>query len=172
MLFLNWTSLSSEKCLFLMIYLTVVLSYNLSEAHSYKWPLPTGHNDGDMITVKGSLPIGGSRFHITFATENDLAIGDIIFHIDYRYAQDLIVLNTRNDSVNWMAEERYTGTGAVVAGRHFTILIVLRFNQYMVTTNGRHFLTFNVRKPSSYTKYMSIDADVNLSSVTFESYFM
>ncbi|GJQ71021.1 putative lectin, galactoside-binding, soluble, 9 (galectin 9)-like 1 [Trypoxylus dichotomus] len=162
MLPLNWIYLPSGKCLLLTIFLTMVVSYNLSEAHMYTWPLPYGLSDGDMITLKGSLPIGGSSFHIDFGTENDLKKGDIFLHIAYRYAQDLIVLNTRNGSADWVAEERYADTGAVVAGRQFTILIVLKCDQYMITTNGRHFITFKVRNPSSGIKYMFIYTDKKL----------
>ncbi|GJQ71019.1 putative lectin, galactoside-binding, soluble, 9 (galectin 9)-like 1 [Trypoxylus dichotomus] len=170
MLSLNWIYPSSKKCLLLTIFLTVVLPYNLSEANTYIWPLPNGFNDGDMITLKGTLPIGGSRFHINFLAESDYRKGDIFLHIGYRYEQNLIVFNTR-DGATWISEERYANTSAVVAGRYFTTLIVLRFNQYMVTTNGRHFVTFDARKASSNIKYLSIDADVNISSVSFESHF-
>ncbi|GJQ71026.1 putative galectin [Trypoxylus dichotomus] len=165
---LNWIHLSARKCLFLTIFLAGMLSYNLSEAHTYTWPLPMGLSDGNMITVKGSLPVTGRLFHINFMTESNFTNGDIIFHISYRYADKLLVFNTRN-AANWMTEERYTDITAVKAGKYFTILIVYRYNQYMVTTNGRHFVTFNICKPSSCIKYMSIDTDVNLSSVTFES---
>ncbi|GJQ71007.1 putative galectin [Trypoxylus dichotomus] len=167
---LNWIRLSSGRCLFLTIFLTVVLSHNLLQAHTYIWPLPDGFNDSDMVTIKGSLPIGGSVFGINFVAGKDTPAGDIIFHIAYRYAQDTVVLNTRNGSVDWLTEETYNEAGAVVGGRHFTTVIVLKCSQFMVTTNGRHFVAFNVRKPTSYIKHLLIDADVTLSSVAFESY--
>ncbi|GJQ71009.1 putative lymphatic endothelial cell migration [Trypoxylus dichotomus] len=170
MLPLNWIYLSSGRCLFLTIFLSVVLSHNLLQAHTYIWPLPDGFNDSDMVTIKGSLPIGGYGFGIYFAAGSDISNSDIIFHMAYRYAIDTVIFNTRNGSVNWMTEETYKEAGAVVAGRHFTTIIVLKCNQFMVATNGRHFVAFNVRKPTSYIKHVIIDADVTLSSMAFESY--
>ncbi|KRT82654.1 hypothetical protein AMK59_4513, partial [Oryctes borbonicus] len=156
MLSFNWIHPSCGRCLLLRIFLTALLCYKSSEAHTYSWPLPTGFNEGDMATVKGSLPVGGSIFSINFMGGPEMLKSDIIFHMDNRYASDQIVINTKDIDANWLNEEIYKDSGALVGGRHFTVIIVLKGDQFMITTNGRHFITFKVRKSNSYIKYLYI----------------
>ncbi|KRT82653.1 hypothetical protein AMK59_4512, partial [Oryctes borbonicus] len=144
-------------------------SCNFSEGLVYTWPLPNGFNDGDMATIKGSVPIDGSAFSINFMAGSNLGSSDILFHMGSRYTIDQIEFNTRN-SGNWTAQETHNEAGAIVAGRYFTIFITLKCDQYTVTTNGRHFATFKKRKSNSHITYLVIDQDVIISSVTFESY--
>ncbi|GJQ78957.1 putative galectin [Trypoxylus dichotomus] len=136
---------------------------------TYTWPLPDGFNDGDMVTIKGSLPTGGSAFSINFLSGSDFDNSDIIFHMASRYNHDQIVFNTKNNGGNWMNEEIYNESRALIAGRRFSILIALQGNKFMITTNGTHFAVFNVRKSNTYIRYLNIKLDVNISSVTFET---
>ncbi|GJQ71017.1 hypothetical protein Trydic_g929 [Trypoxylus dichotomus] len=125
-------------------------------ANAYTWHLPDGFKDGDMVTIKGLAPIDGTVFSINFISDSDFDSSDVIFHMACRYRHDQIAFNTMNKGENWMSEESYNQTGTLVAGKRFIILIVLKRNRFMVTTNGTHFATFNVRKSNTYIKYLYI----------------
>ncbi|GJQ71010.1 putative lymphatic endothelial cell migration [Trypoxylus dichotomus] len=121
-----------------------------------------------MVTIKGSLPTGGSIFSINFFSGSNFG-SDIIFHMTNRYSKNQIAFNTKNSDENWLNEEVYNETDAFVAGKRFTVHIALRKDQFIITVNGNHIANFKVRKSNSYIKYHYIDGDVNISSVEFES---
>lgn len=94
--------------------------------------------------------------------------GAVHFHIGIRYDKKEIVRNTLKHRLwgnDWGKEENYGGF-PVAPNEHLEISILAKEHNYEVAINGRHFCEYIHRRPLDAVKYLHIQGDWTVESIT------
>jgi len=131
--------------------------------------IPSGVRAGSQIIVEGHVPSSSSRFdvnlvrghHATFDATKD---ADIALHVNPRFDENLIVLNSRRGG-EW-ADRNPTPSGMPIQrGYDFTIAITVEEYRYTIEVNGEHYAHFPHRMEFDDVAVLFIDGVVDVRSV-------
>lgn len=121
-----------------------------------------------MVKVQGRVPENSNRFAINYQLGPGLnPRDDIAIHVSPRFNEGFV---TRNhiESMNWGTEEN-SGPMWLQSGMPFEIIILCEYHCYKVAINGRHFVDFFHRLPYNRVTHLTIDGEVVIDSVFFET---
>ncbi|XP_033229182.1 protein pygopus-like isoform X2 [Belonocnema kinseyi] len=123
---------------------------------------------GKMVKIQGKVPSDSVRFAINYQLGPNLnPRDDIAIHIAPRFEDGFI---TRNhiQSMNW-GEEENGGPLLVQPGQDFEIIVLCKYDCYKIAINGRHYTDFYHRLPYQKVTHLTIDGDVVISSIFYET---
>ncbi|XP_023245195.1 uncharacterized protein LOC106643910 isoform X2 [Copidosoma floridanum] len=123
---------------------------------------------GLMLKVQGRVPEGASRFAINYQLGPGLnPRDDVALHVSPRLREGFI---TRNhiQAMNWGPEEN-DGPMWIQTGEPFEIIVLCEYSCFKIAVNGRHFTDFAHRVPIDKVTHLTIDGEVEVGSVFFET---
>ncbi|OCT68341.1 galectin-3-like [Xenopus laevis] len=100
--------------------------------------LDSGFIPHSLVTVTGQVKPKASSFAVNFIRDDD-----IFFHFNPRYYEDVIVLNTRENTI-WNTEERIKGN-PIKQGSKFKLEFQCEENFFKVFLNGTFLVEFKAR---------------------------
>ncbi|CAG2115394.1 unnamed protein product [Medioppia subpectinata] len=130
-----------------------------------------GVTPGSLIIINGRVPNGCRRFDFNLMvgsviTQHLMTSGDIAFHFNPRFDENLIVRNSRQNQ-RWGPEEREPQTNPYVAGRSFETMILIESHGFKVAVNGRHFCEFIHRIAPSCVGIFTVDGTVEIDRIEY-----
>lgn len=130
--------------------------------------IPGVVHHGKMIRVKGQMNSYGDRFYINLQKGPIIQPrDDVCLHLSVRPNQGTIVRN-HYFAQNWGPEERYGGC-PIAMGQYFDILILAETACWKVAINGIHYCTFNHRLQMNEARFINVDGDCTIHSITTEN---
>lgn len=93
--------------------------------------------------------------------------GDIAFHFNPRFDQQLVVRNSR-ESNKWGPEEKEPNAIPFQMGKEFEVMILCEQLGYKVAVNGKHYIDFKHRIPISFVGILSIEGDVEIDKIEYK----
>lgn len=123
---------------------------------------------GKMVKIQGKAPPDAVRFAVNYQLGPSLnPRDDIAIHISPRFNEGFI---TRNhiQSMQW-GEEDNDGPMWIQPGQNFEIIVLCKSDCYKIAVNGRHFSDFPHRLPFQKVTHLTIDGDVDISSIFYET---
>ncbi|XP_078287202.1 galectin-9-like [Rhinoraja longicauda] len=117
-----------------------------------------------LIKIVGTVNTNPRKFTINlFVSYSD----NIALHIDQRYAEKVLVRNTRINQT-WGAEERALPFTPFVPGQTFEMQIMVQPSCYTVLVDGKHLFNYNHRvQPLNQIDQLEVFGDINISLVQY-----
>lgn len=134
----------------------------------YLGRIPGGLSHGQMIRIRGQISHVVTKF-IQINVQTGPALGpsdDINLHLSIRLDQRTIVRN-HMQSRYWGTEENVGGC-PLVRGQFVEILILAQSHGFKVAINGKHFCEFNHRLPLSSARFIHVDGEMTIESITMD----
>ncbi|XP_043476859.1 translation initiation factor IF-2-like isoform X2 [Leptopilina heterotoma] len=123
---------------------------------------------GKMVKVQGKTSSDAVRFAINYQLGPNLnPRDDIAIHVSPRF-NDGIMTRNHIQLMNWGEEENF-GPLLIQPGQDFEIIILCKYDCFKIAVNGRHFADFIHRLPFHKISHLTIDGDVEISSIFYES---
>lgn len=119
-----------------------------------------------MIRIRGHIAHTVSRF-IQINVQTGPALrpsDDINLHLSIRLNDNVIVRNHMKNQY-WGTEERIGGC-PIVRGQFVEMLILAQSHSFKVAINGKHFCEFNHRLPLNLARFIYIDGEMTIESIT------
>lgn len=91
---------------------------------------------------------------------------DVALHLSVRPTEHCIVRNHMTSHI-WGSEERFGGI-PIHPGQVFDILILTEATAYKIAINNVHFCMFQYRMPYHRVKFINVEGDVSIHSITLE----
>ncbi|XP_051155234.1 protein pygopus-like isoform X2 [Leptopilina boulardi] len=123
---------------------------------------------GKMVKIQGKAPSDAVRFAVNYQLGPNLnPRDDIAIHVSPRFNDGFM---TRNhiQSMNWGQEEN-DGPLLIQPGQEFEIILLCKYDCFKIAVNGRHFTDFIHRIPFNKITHLTVDGDVEISSIFYET---
>ncbi|XP_013784107.1 galectin-6-like isoform X1 [Limulus polyphemus] len=121
---------------------------------------------GDIFFIRGKIPSNGEGFAVNIQCGSGKA-DDIIFHLNPRFTEGLIVCNTLCDDT-W-ADEQREAKMPFTAEKAFELFICVGKDGFHTWVNGKHLSKFDHRLEMKKACTLYIEGDVNVKDVWINS---
>ncbi|XP_041352306.1 galectin-4-like [Gigantopelta aegis] len=133
----------------------------------YSGVIPGGLNIGRMIIVQAKVPHHQNSFSINLCVGPSVnPLTDTGLHFNPRFSEGCVVRNSFQFGV-WANEERHGGM-PLQKGAPFEIIILVNYDGYKISVNGKQFTNFRHRLAKESLYYLVINGGIEISFIKFE----
>ncbi|XP_067393808.1 galectin-9 [Emydura macquarii macquarii] len=145
-----------------------LLVSHLKPSVPFTGPIYGGLQDGKMVIISGTVLHACGRFHINFQCgSSQHPKSDIAFHFNPRFEEGGYVVCNTFERQSWGKEERKYQM-PFFKGHPFEIRILVKYNSFLVTVNGSHFVEYKHRIPLSRVDTIAVSGDVEVAVINFQ----
>ncbi|KAK3921371.1 Galectin-5 [Frankliniella fusca] len=143
------------------------MSYPQNLVVPYRGLIPSGIFPGRMIRIQGRVLPSALRFAVNLQCgPNTEPRDDIAIHFSPQFDSQKVIRNSLHNLM-WGPEESL-GFFPFSQGQPFELILLCEATHFKIAINGQHYTEFEHRMAFQTVSHITVDGDIELTSVRFE----